>query len=71
MSYHIGEATKEGLENEAELHLRHSSLSNPFVASPIAQLIPQPFGCFTYVVTENTWEIEQKQNHAKEKMQAG
>ena len=50
MSYDVGEAT-EGLENEAELHLRHSSLSNPSVASLTSQLIPQPFGCITYI----TW----------------
>ena len=65
MSYDIGEATK-GLENEAELHLRHSSLSNPSIASPTSQFIPQP-----YVVDENTWDIDRKRNHEKEKMQAG
>ena len=31
------------------LHLRHSSFSNPSVASPTSQLILQPFPCFTYV----------------------
>ena len=31
------------------LHLRHSSFSNPSVASPTSQLILQPFRCFTYV----------------------
>ena len=31
------------------LHLRHSSFSNPSVASPTSQLILQSFRCFTYV----------------------
>ena len=37
------------------LHLRHSSFSNPFFASPTsqAQLILQPFGHFTYVTTHS------------------
>ena len=33
----------------ASLHLRHSSFSNPSVASPTSYLILQPFRCFTYV----------------------
>ena len=32
------------------LHVRHSSLSNPSVASPTSQLILQPFRRFTYVI---------------------
>ena len=35
------------------LHLRHSSFSNPFVASPTPQLILQPFRCFTYVTAHS------------------
>ena len=31
------------------LHLCHNSFSNPSVALPTSQLIPQPFRCFTYV----------------------
>ena len=31
------------------LYLRHSSFSNPFVASPMSQLIPQPFFHFSYI----------------------
>ena len=31
------------------LHVRHSSFSNPSVASPTSQLILQPLRCFTYV----------------------
>ena len=31
------------------LHLRHSWLSNPFLALSTSQLILQPFRCFTYV----------------------
>ena len=31
------------------LHLRHSSFSNPSVASPTSHLILQPFFCFSYV----------------------
>ena len=36
------------------LQLRHSSFSNPSVASPMSQLILQPFRCFTYVATHST-----------------
>ena len=32
------------------LYLRHSSFSNPSVASPTSQLILQPFFCFSYVI---------------------
>ena len=31
------------------LHLRHSSFSNPSVASPTSQLILQSFFCFAYI----------------------
>ena len=31
------------------LHLQHSSFYNPSIASPMTQLILQPFCCFTYV----------------------
>ena len=31
------------------VYLRHSSFSNPAVASPTSQFILQPFRCFTYV----------------------
>ena len=30
-------------------YLRHSSFSNPSIASPTSQLILQPFFCFSYV----------------------
>ena len=32
------------------LYLRHSSFSNPFVASPTSQLILQPLFRFSYVI---------------------
>ena len=35
------------------LHLRHISLSNPFVALPTSQLILQPFRRFTYVTVHS------------------
>ena len=35
------------------LYLRHSSFSNPSVASPTSQLILQPFRCFTYVTVHS------------------
>ena len=35
------------------LHLRHSSFSNPSLASPASQLILQPFRCFTYVTAHS------------------
>ena len=35
------------------LYLRHSSFSNPSVASPTSQLILQPFPRFTYVTTHS------------------
>ena len=35
------------------LHLRHSSFSNPSVASPTSQLILQPFCRFTYVTVHS------------------
>ena len=31
------------------LYLRHSTLSNPSIASPMSQLIRQPFFCFSYI----------------------
>ena len=34
--------------------LRHSSFSNPSVALPTSQHIPQPFRCFTYVTVHST-----------------
>ena len=46
MSCDVGEVT-ERLEHE--LYLRHSSFSNPSVASPASQLILQPFFHFSYV----------------------
>ena len=46
MSCDVGEVT-ERLKNE--LYLRHSSFSNPSVASTTSQLIPQPFFRFSYV----------------------
>ena len=57
MSCDVGEVT-ESLENEQSrahsrsfpsLHLRHSSFSNPSVASPTSQLILQPFFRCSYV----------------------
>ena len=48
MNCDVGEVTVR-LENEQSLHLRHSSFSNPSVASPTWQLIIQPFRCFTYI----------------------
>ena len=60
-----GEAT-EGLENKlwrrwsdgkvgewAELYLRHSSFSNPSVASPSPQFILEPFFRFSYVTSSS------------------
>ena len=35
------------------LHLRHSSFSNPSVASPTSQFILQPFFRFSYVVSSS------------------
>ena len=35
------------------LYLRHSSFSNPSVASPTSQLIFQPFRCFTYATVHS------------------
>ena len=35
------------------LHLRHNSFSNPSVALPTSQLIPQLFRCFTYVTAHS------------------
>ena len=46
MSCDVGEATEE-LENE--LYLRHSSFSNPSVASPTSQIILKSFRRFNYV----------------------
>ena len=37
----------------SSLHLRHSSFSNPSVASPTSQLILEPFRCFTYVTSSS------------------
>ena len=34
-------------------YLRHSSISNPFVASPMSQFILQPFRCFPYVTAHS------------------
>ena len=65
MNCDVGEA-KEGLENElwhrwsdgkvgecAELHLRHSSFSNPSVTSLTSQLILQSFRWLTYVTVHS------------------
>ena len=53
MSCDIDEATEGSAELHsptlASLHLRHSSFSNPSVASPTSQLILQTFRCFCYV----------------------
>ena len=35
------------------LYLRHSSFSNPSVASPMSQLIPQPFFRFSYATSSS------------------
>ena len=35
------------------LYLRHSSFSNPSVASPTSQFILQPFFCFSYVTSSS------------------
>ena len=35
------------------LHLHHSSFCNPSVALPMAQLILQPFYCFTYITAHS------------------
>ena len=35
------------------LHLRHSSFSNPSVASPTSQLILQSFFCFSYITAHS------------------
>ena len=35
------------------LYLRHSSVSNSYVASPTSKLILQPFRCFTYVTAHS------------------
>ena len=48
MSFDVGKATK-GLVNE--LYQRHSSFSNPSVASPTSQIILQPFSRFSYVTS--------------------
>ena len=37
----------------SSLHLRHSSFSNPSVASPTSQFILQPFRCFIYVTVHS------------------
>ena len=50
MSCDVGIAA-EGLENE--LHLRHSSFSNPSATLPTPQLILQPFRCFAYVIAHS------------------
>ena len=65
MRCYVGDAT-EGLENEQSLilqplpslHLRHSSFSNPSLASPTSQLILQRLCRFTYV----TWRSAQHKN---------
>ena len=53
MSYDIGEATKE-LEDEAELHLHHSSLSSPSVTSPMSPGEPHMIKFSLTAVAENT-----------------
>ena len=50
MSCDVGEVTEPTLPS---LYLRHSSFSNPSVASPASQLILQPFRCFTYVTAHS------------------
>ena len=37
----------------SSLHLRHSSFSNPSVASPTSQFILQSFRCYTYVTVHS------------------
>ena len=39
------------------LHLRHSSFSNPSVASPTSEFIIQPFFCFSYVTSSSLNEL--------------
>ena len=52
MSCEIGEATERlGFPS---LHLSHSSLSNPSIASPASQLILQPFRCITNVTAHSS-----------------
>ena len=47
MNCEVGEAT------EASLYLRHSSFSNPSVASPTSQFFLQPFFRFLYVTSSS------------------
>ena len=49
MSCDVGEVT-ESLENEQS----SASFSNPYIASPMSQLILQPFSLFTYVTARST-----------------
>ena len=51
MSCDVGEVTKIG--EWTELYLRHSSLSNPSVASPTSRFILQPFFRFSYVTSSS------------------
>ena len=45
------------------LYLRHSSFSNPFVASPTSQVIFQPFFCFSEVTSSSLELILQPFRH--------
>ena len=54
------------------LYLRHSSFSNPSVASPTSQFILHPFFCFSYVtaihltlIVPRGWQIGSKQPRIK------
>ena len=46
---HIFNLSRAHFPTFPSLELHHNSLSNPSVALPTSQLIPQPFRCFTYV----------------------
>ena len=74
MSCDVGEVT-ERLENEQSyvtthsptlplLHLHHSSFPNLSVASPMSQLILQPFRCFAYVTAHSPTHLLLLQRHS-------
>ena len=60
IAYDVGEVTgtyvKAHSPTLAPLYLRHSfaSFSNPYIASPMSQLIFQPLRCFTYVTAHSS-----------------
>ena len=55
MSCDVGKATEDRAHSKTlpSLHQRHSSFSNPSVASPKSKLILQPFRRFTYVTAHS------------------